>query len=416
MNCPTKAIPKSSVQPAVIFTVCSANYIAKALAMCQSALDQNDNVDLVIAVLDRKRDISFIHPRITIQWVEDLNYPQYLQCAFKYNVIELNTAVKPFLALSLSDRYEKVIYLDPDVLIFSSLEPILKDLDNFSTILSPHALTPYDGAGRPDDIDLLRFGSFNLGFFAIKASPHSHALLEWWHQRCQTYCFYEPSQGLGVDQKWMDLAPCFFDEVHVTKHPGLNVAFWNLHERSISFEQGVWRVNDVHPLLFVHFSSFDENDPEAIARKQTRFPSGSRPDFTLARNAYAEMLVHAQQLVGSFETHYGYAAMSDGSFITESLRRFYAAQLATDFQEISDPFAVPGPVHSFAKRNKLLTNTGVSVAHINFNDDSQFARQKRLINIVLKIGLRILGPTRYAMLMRYMATHASILKQHNLLN
>jgi len=416
MNNAKKIRAPESKPSTVVFTVCSVNYITKALAMCQSVLDHNENLHLVIAVLDRKREINFGHPRITIRWVEDLDFPNYLQSAFKYNVIELNTAVKPFIALMLIEDFDKVVYLDPDVLVCSSINLILKELENYSTILSPHALSPYCGPGRPDDVDLLRFGSFNLGFFAVKASPHSRALLEWWHGRCQSYCFYEPSQGLGVDQKWMDLAPCFFDEVLVIKHPGINVAFWNLHERAISFENGRWQVNKVHPLIFVHFSSYDDNDATAVAKKQTRFAAGSRPDFSLVRSVYAETLQRASLLTGGFDLSYGYAAMADGSIITDSLRRFYAVQLEKDFSNIVDPFAVPGTVYSFAKRNRLLASGRPQVAHINFNENEQFSRQVQLINAGFKLALRLLGPARYSMLMRYLGGHASILKQQNLLN
>src|ERR1017187_7472506 len=42
-----------------------------------------------------------------------------------------------------------------------------------------------------------------------------------------------------VDQKWINLAPCFFENVKILKQPGCNMAFWNLHERHLSSEGGV---------------------------------------------------------------------------------------------------------------------------------------------------------------------------------
>ena len=193
------------------------------------------------------------------------------------------------------------------------------------------------------------------------------------------------------------------------------MAFWNLHERAITFENGCWEVNKIYPLIFVHFSSYDDSDSTAIAKKQTRFAAGSRPDFTLVREVYAEALKRASLFTGKFDPSYGYAIMEDGSVITDSLRRFYAVQLERDFRCVVDPFAVPGIVYNFAKRNRLLTSGTPQGNHINFNDSQQFNKKVRLINAGFKLALRLLGPVRYAMLIRYLGSHASILKQLNLL-
>jgi len=231
----------------VIFTVCSVNYLAKAMAMCHSALDNHPDMDLVILVVDRKRPVTLSDPRVRLLWAEDIGFPDYLKCAFKYNIIELNTALKPFTALKLLDEYKKVIYLDPDVCVFSTLISVISSLDQHSAVFTPHSLSPFPGLGRPSDQDLLRFGCFNLGFFAANGSADARGLLTWWHLQCLDHCYYEPQAGLGVDQKWIDLAPAFFNGVYILKDPGLNVAFWNLHERRLSKSPAGWFVNDVSP-------------------------------------------------------------------------------------------------------------------------------------------------------------------------
>ena len=43
-------------------------------------------------------------------------------------------------------------------------------------------------------------------------------------------------EGLFVDQRWVDLVPALFDDYVVMKRAGLNVAYWNLHERSIELD------------------------------------------------------------------------------------------------------------------------------------------------------------------------------------
>ena len=404
-------MPKTTV----IFTACSVNYLAKAMAMCQSALSHHPDADFVILLADRKRPIALSDPRVRLLWAEDLDFPDYLQCAFKYNIIELNTALKPFTALKLLSDYKKVIYLDPDVCVFSPLTSVISALDDYSTVFTPHALSPYLGLGRPSDQDLLRFGCFNLGFFAVNDSVDAQMLLKWWHRQCLANCFYEPQVGLGVDQKWVDLAPAFFEGVHILKDPGLNVAFWNLHERWLKKSPAGWLVNDVVPLGFVHFSSFVEADRDIVADKQTRHASGTRLDFSEVGDIYRTYLDSAKKIVSVDNLSYGYAQFDNNLSISPSLRRFYAVYKDRRFNDCSDPFAADGPVYAFASVNGLLSFKPAVVAHANFKAASGYARQQRIISTAFRWILQLLGPDRYFTLLRYLSHYSSIFNQTDLL-
>lgn len=405
----------SSRPGAVVFTACSANYLGKALAMCLSVLEQHpDDVDIVVLLVDRKREVTINHPRLRLLWAEDLGFPDLLACAFKYNIIELNTALKPFTALHLLDQYRKVIYLDPDVCVFSRLGVVLDALDGASVVFTPHALSPYEGEGRPTDQDLLRFGAYNLGFFAVSDKPDSRSLLAWWHRQCQTHCYYEPQMGLGVDQKWIDLASAFFDGVQILKHPGLNVAFWNLHEREISHEASTWLINRKTPLVFIHFSSFVDSDPSVVADKQTRYAPGSRADFSAAAEVYRHYLKSAQGLA-SLEANYGFATFDDGRSISPMLRRMYAVHRDDYFADCRDPFRADGPVLDFARRRGLLSARSASTQHQNFKVASAYRKEQRIIAALFRLVLRLLGPDRYFALMRYLGHYTSTLNQSDLL-
>ncbi len=405
------ANPKNTV----IFTACSVNYLAKAMAMCHSALDHNPDIALVILLVDKKRSITLNDSRVSLLWAEDLGFPDYLQCAFKYNIIELNTALKPFTALKLLEDYKKVIYLDPDVCVFSPLFSVISSLDEHSTVFTPHAMSPYLGSGRPGDQDLLRFGCFNLGFFAANDSSDAKILLEWWHRQCLDHCFYEPQVGLGVDQKWIDLAPAFFNGVHILKDPGLNVAFWNLHERRLNNSPAGWLVNDVTPLGFVHFSSFVENDRAIVADKQTRYEVGSRPDFSQVGDVYRQYLASAKKMVRIENAKYGYARFDNDLSISPSLRRFYAVHKEDRFKACPDPFIASGPVYTFAKKNNLLSFKPAIVEHTNFKATNGYLKEQRMISAAFRWILRLLGPDRYFTLLRYLAHYSSILNQTDLL-
>lgn len=397
-----------------IFTACSANYLTKALAMCRSALQHNPVTDVVVLLVDRKRPVAVNDPRIRILWAEDLGFPNFLHCAFKYNIIELNTALKPFAAMRLLEEYRKVVYLDPDVCVFSAIDPVLQALDESPAVFTPHALSPYAGKGRPSDQDLLRFGACNLGFFAVDDSAQARALLSWWHTQCLSLCYYEPQLGLGVDQKWIDLASSFFEGVRILRHPGLNVAFWNLHERAISRSGSAWVVNGETPLVFIHFSSFVVADASCVADKQTRHAPGTRPDFTAAAEVYRLFLREAEDLA-TLETTYGFAAFDNGSVISPMLRRMYAVHETDRFADCPDPFMASGPVHAFARQHGLSSSRPASTQHQNFKVASAYRKEQRAITFVFRVILRVLGPDRYFALMRYLGHYSSTLNQADLL-
>lgn len=393
-----------------IFTACSANYLTKAMAMCLSVLDHEPHATPVILLVDARREVRLRDARVHIVWADDLEFPDFLKCAFKYNIIELNTALKPFMALRLLEAFDRVIYLDPDVCLYAPLESVHAALETHSTVLTPHALSPYAGDARPSDQDLLRFGACNLGFFAVRADANARALLRWWDTQCRTHCFYEPQTGLGVDQKWLDLAPSFFDGVHLLRDPGLNLAFWNLHERHLTHDGDRWIVNGSAPLRFIHFSSFVEADPQAIAGKQTRYPSGSRPDFASAAQTYRAYLAASKDSAVLAHEDYAFAHFGNGAPISATLRRFYAISRHPDLLGAADPFNSEA-VHRYAKTNRLLTGGRAVVGPHTFKAQSGYSRQQVAIGYMFRAVLRVLGPDRYFLLLRYLSNYTSILNQ-----
>lgn len=393
----------------IVFTVCSVNYLSKAIALGLSVLEYNSKCDFTIVIVDSKRDIKINDPRINYIWIEDLEYPNFLKSAFKYNIIELNTAIKPWVTLDLLKKYNKVIYLDPDICVFNSLESIFEKLDQSSFLVTPHAISSYKGHGRPNDQDLLRFGAFNLGFYA--ASLSGKDLLEWWHEKLIDNCFYEPSQGLGVDQKWIDLAPIFFNSVEILKDKGYNIAFWNLHEREISLKNNCFVVNNIEKVVFVHFSSFIEEDKSAIAAKQTRYSPGTRPDFTLLSDVYRKYLDSSKQLVNANSLEYGYLKFDSEEFISPVLRRIYGGQLFDSFNDCKNPFSKNQTVYKFAKRYKLISINPVIAGQQLFMEISKQKRAQRIISKLFRFILFILGPVKYFALMRYLGYYSSILNQ-----
>ena len=85
-----------------------------------------------------------------VLYAKDLDFPRFDRWLFKHDVVEASTAVKgQMLRHLLNQGAEKVVYLDPDIAVFSDLAEIIEKLDQYSVILTPHQVTP-NKKRRPD--------------------------------------------------------------------------------------------------------------------------------------------------------------------------------------------------------------------------------------------------------------------------
>ena len=151
-------------------TICSINYIGKALVLFDTYREQHPEHDFYLVLVDRKCDLSFSQSGINVIWAEDLPVENFLQHAFAYDVIEFNTNVKPAALKLLLASYAAVLYLDPDIKVYSPLHSVLDALTDASVVVTPHYKTPVLDGCKPDDLELLKFGVFNLCFFGVSRS------------------------------------------------------------------------------------------------------------------------------------------------------------------------------------------------------------------------------------------------------
>jgi hypothetical protein len=281
----------------IAFTLCSNNYLAQAKTLGDSLAEHNPNCKFVIGLVDKKTadvDYDFFLPHEVIE-AESAGIPNFDDLCKRYDIIELNTAVKPFLFKYLFQKYADVagvLYLDPDVMVFSSLERIYADLDKHSLVLTPHILSPIplDGC-EPGENIFLTYGTYNLGFIGVANKPEGRRFLDWWAERTFSLGYINTEQGMFVDQLWLNLAPVFFDNVKVSRDPGLNVAYWNLHERKIRRKNVGFFINDKFPLVFYHFSSYRLADPLSMSPHQNRYTFETRPDVAELFETYRNNVI-----------------------------------------------------------------------------------------------------------------------------
>ena len=256
----------------IVFTICSRNFLAHALALYESLARVTDGLRFYVALCDVADELDLEEFPFRILRTEELGIPNWEWMKENYNITELNTAVKPFVFLALFDLHPgaPVIYLDPDITVASRLSEVE---DAFArgadAVLTPHILEPAEYADF-DDQKFLQYGVYNLGFCAIRDTPQTRRVVSWWGRRLERLCVIDLTAGLFVDQKWADLLPAFIDRVHVLRHPGYDVAYWNLSQRRVTRDGDRWQVNG-EELRFAHFSGAVIGSPTIFSRHSNVF-------------------------------------------------------------------------------------------------------------------------------------------------
>jgi len=387
-------------------TIVSVNYLPYAQTLCDSFLAFHPDCKFYVLLVDRLPDaVSLTGKNFELVLAEELGIPGFDAIAFKYGILELNTNVKPtFLKHLLAKGVDQLVYFDPDIQIYSALDPIYAALDTSSIVLTPHCTSPNEE--RPySEVLLLASGVYNLGFIAVSRTAESARFLDWWEQRCLTLGYDERWTGVFVDQKWINLVPCYFDSVLVLKHPGCNMAYWNLHERVIEKTSGSWVVNGTAPLVFYHFSGISVDGSNRISKHTDQFDLVSRPDLAELFESYRRRLV-ANGIRNYSQFPYAFGRFDNGMPVTKLLRAAFAANL-NRFSD-GNPFDSSGPFYRWTKRHHLQSGQD-SIGKYGRKDYNKEDSKVRTINAILRLTLRLIGADRYTVLMKFFE-FASVLR------
>ncbi len=325
-----------------LFTSAACNYIPKVRLLFQSVKKFHPDWEIHLALPDQISDaVDTQHEPFDHIWsIERLDIPYWRPWAFCHEIVELATAIKPFALLKIMETFdvEKIIYLDPDIVVFSPLDDILEALEECSMLLTPHLTEPEEHieAVMDNEICSLRHGIYNLGFLGIKVDPESRRFARWWAKRLYHFCRAETRHGLFTDQRWIDLVPAFFSGVGIVRSPRHNVASWNLTHRKITgnFESGFF-VNG-EPLGFYHFTGFDSGAHNVMALKNIGINESVQKLLTWYKKTTEELgkdpLAQIPWAFGTF---------SDGTPILKAQRIVYRER--PDLQKaFPDPFDATG--------------------------------------------------------------------------
>lgn len=313
-------------------TIVARNYLPMARVLAASFLAQHPTGRFSVLVIDGSEIDRAAGDGFDVLLPEELGLPraEWRAMAAMYTVTEFATSMKPATlrhVLSTAPRGTGVAYIDPDVLVLAPFPEVFAAAVANDIALTPHVLRPLPRDGRSPDEEVIRHaGIFNLGFLCV--SHEAAPFLDWWHERLVTDAVVDLPRALFTDQRWIDFVPGLFRHA-VLRDPGLNVAYWNAHERPLAFAaDGTITAGD-SPLRFFHFSGFDPRIPWRLSKH-----AGPAPRVLLGDNAPLRELCdrYARLLdangFGLRADSYGLDRAAGGQLLTLHVRTAYRQAVA----------------------------------------------------------------------------------------
>jgi glycosyltransferase involved in cell wall biosynthesis len=309
-------------------TIVAGNYLPAARLLAESFLEHHPEDAFTILLLDATESEQANGYEILSPYEIGIDRRELHRMASIYDVKELATAVKPWLLKTLVTRGSEdvAVYFDPDIEVFAALDDVATLAREHSIVLTPHYTTPLPADGLlPDDMMILQAGTYNLGFIGV--ARDALGFLDWWSARLARDCLVAIDRGAFVDQRWVDFVPVLFDHV-VLRDPACNVAYWNLHERRLTWTGERYEV-DGAPLRFFHFSGFDASTPTLLSAHMAAWPRillSDHPDLARICREYAAKLIE-RGYVEHKRLPYRFDRMARGIPFAPRIRELYRTVL-----------------------------------------------------------------------------------------
>lgn len=321
------------------FTSAACNYLPKVRLLIESFRRHHPEIRLVLALSDLIDDPESLSGEAwdEIMPIDTLDIPDWRRWAFTHDIVELSTAIKPFVLRRLLERPDcgGVFYFDPDMVLFSRLGDLIGRLQQSEVVLTPHQNKPETGLAEvmDNEISSLKHGVYNLGFVGVRPSDTGKAFARWWADRVYHFCRDDIPNGLFTDQRWIDLAPALFDGVSILRSSRFNVAPWNLTTRMVSGSLAEGFRVDGEPLGFYHFTGFDSGAHRIMTGK-----------YCAANAAVGELVGWYEKETGNWRADplssrpWAFGQFGDGTKINRAHRLVFRSR--PDLQQrYADPFA-----------------------------------------------------------------------------
>ena len=396
------------------FTIVAKNYIGLARILGHSLSKVNPDINFKIFVADEfPQNVKSLPDNVVIsRKVLDYSSEEWTDMSFKYDLTEFCTSIKPGVFKYLfAQGYDKVLYFDPDIYIFSSINTILQHLEDYDMVLTPQiAGIHVDYTGEHPEWAMNVNGIFNLGFCGMRKSLITDKIILWWQKRLKTECFADRCIGNFTDQKWMDWMPGLLGNEHlyISHDLGMNMAPWNYFERELFKKNDTlyvrFRTND-NPqhesrLVFIHFAGYDYNKMKQgfIVRKRIENLQEYK-DLHLATDIYCKAVANNKDIFDEFITlPYTYNSYENGVPISTFHRRLYHGY-SKKYGPVRNPFSTnKESFYSMIKKKGMIINDNIDkISKLNL---SNMDRKRKMIGLLFGILYKFMGYKRYVLFVK----------------
>ena len=381
-----------------VFTSAAGNYLPKVSVLFDSIAEHQPDWHRHLLLVEDWTDAECAALQLDAEICQprDLDIPDWRPWAFCHAMVELCTAVKPFMLRQLLAREDcdAVVYLDPDICVFSPLGDVTSALHDHAILLTPHQAQPETAlAGvMSNELTSLRYGTYNLGFIAVASNQTGRAFADWWCRRAYRFNRDDVPNGLFTDQRWMDLVPGMFEDVAVMRQPRLNVASWNAHQRDLTLDTGGGVLVQGEPLGFYHFTGLDSGQHDAALH----YSGQSQGIESNLVQYYREAVTDRTRQYPCAEWSFG--ALADGSRVEDSWRRAYRDSVAMQAR-FPDPWRAEGVAEALDQVAEQAVPGFVSPGFSAGKDDAVDAQR-----VVSQAASAMRRPARWGAIVRAIST------------
>lgn len=146
---------------------------------------------------------------------------------------------------------QEVIMLGADCVLYGRLHPLHESSANITLV--PHVIHPPTQRGAA----MYMTGHANGDVVVFRQG--SLPALEW---LCEQQLVERPHEGVFYEQTWLSALPFCYPNIDICRHPGINFAWYNAHERPLSSDRHI----NGSPLLLAQYSGYQEGSPQRISK------------------------------------------------------------------------------------------------------------------------------------------------------
>jgi hypothetical protein len=146
-------------------------------------------------------------------------------------------------------------YVDSDLFFYSDPSVLISELDKYNknVLITEHRYSYFPGI-----YELKRAGRFCVQFMTFKKEDTSLKILNHWKQQCINWCFAKHEDGKFGDQKYLDVWPETYPNIHILQNLGGGIAPWNLQQYDFYIERNTLigrekKIDSAFDVVFYHF-------------------------------------------------------------------------------------------------------------------------------------------------------------------